>query len=387
MGVTVRQKTKGKGAPWWVFITHNGKRTSRKVGSKSAVEEVASKIEAKLKLGEFNFEDEKPTRTFKDYADSWKKITGPATCKESTVENHTHLLKNHVLPVFGDIEVTDINRAKVKNFLHGKINEGYAKSTVNNLRAVISDILNEAVDAGVILANPTHRLGRIGKKENDNGKVDPLTSNELKKLLDSVQIDKELSGHYPLFLLLPRAGLRVGEALALKWGDIDFNAGFIHVERTYSKGRLGTPKNGKSRTVDMSNQLKDTLLKLKKSRVVIPIDENSEWIFTNNKGGLIDVDNWRRRVFNKALKKAEVRRIRIHDLRHTYATLRLSKGDNIVDVANQLGDDVTTVLKVYAHWMPGKKKDEINALDAPEYQHPNAPYLHPTQKKDLAENG
>ena len=84
--------------------------------------------------------------------------------------------------------------------------------------------------------------------------------------------------------------------------------------------------------------------------------------------GVVDVDNWRRRVFNKALKKAEVRRIRIQDLRHTYATLRLSKGDNILDVANQLGDDVTTVLKVYAHWMPGKKKDEVDALDDPEYQ-------------------
>ena len=123
---------------------------------------------------------------FKDYADSWKKTTGPATCKESTVENHTHLLKNHVLPVFADMEVTDINRAKIKNFLHGKINKGYAKSTVNNLRAVISDILNDAVDAGVIPANPTHRLGRIGKKENDNGKVDPLEKNELKNVIDKI---------------------------------------------------------------------------------------------------------------------------------------------------------------------------------------------------------
>ena len=83
----------------------------------------------------------------------------------------------------------------------------------------------------------------------------------------------------------------------------------------------------------------------------------------------LDVDNWRRRVFSKALKKAGIRRIRIHDLRHTYATLRLSKGDNIVDVANQLGDDVVTVLEVYAHWMPGKKKDEVDALDDPEYRH------------------
>ncbi|HUU40178.1 MAG TPA: hypothetical protein VMW42_04495 [Desulfatiglandales bacterium] len=56
MGVIVRQKIKGKGKPWWVFISHNGKRTSRKVGSKSSTQEVAGKIEAKLSLGDFNFE-------------------------------------------------------------------------------------------------------------------------------------------------------------------------------------------------------------------------------------------------------------------------------------------------------------------------------------------
>ena len=386
MGVTARQKVKGKGQPWWVFITHNGKRTSRQVGSKSAAEEVASKIEAKLKLGEFSFEDEKSSPVFKDYADSWIKTTVPANNKESTSKDYDDILRLHVLPAFGNLEVANITRGQIKSFLFNKINEGKAKSTVNHYRAVISGVLNEAVDAGVIPANSTHRLGRIGKKENDNGQVDPLENDELKKLLDTVQADRELSQHYPLFLLYGRTGVRLGEGIALKWNDIDFDGRFINIERTFSKGRLGTPKNGKSRKVDMSWQLRDALLKLKEGRVVIPIDEDENWVFTNVNGDLLDPDNWRRRVFSKALKKAGVRRIRIHDLRHTYATLRLSKGDNILDVANQLGDDVTTVLKVYAHWMPGKKKDEVDALDDSEYQHPNTPHLHPTETKDLAEN-
>ena len=70
MGVTVRQKIKGKGKSWWVFISHNGKRTSRKVGTKDAAKEVAKQIEAKLQLGEFGFEQEKPVPTFQEYADS-----------------------------------------------------------------------------------------------------------------------------------------------------------------------------------------------------------------------------------------------------------------------------------------------------------------------------
>ena len=117
MGVKVRQKTKGKGKPWWVFISHNGKRASRKVGDKKAAEEVASTIRAKLQLGEFGFEDAKPIPTFKDCAGKWIKTTVPATCKASTVRDYQDILRLHLLPVFSDLKVTDINRGKVKGFL------------------------------------------------------------------------------------------------------------------------------------------------------------------------------------------------------------------------------------------------------------------------------
>jgi len=83
----------------------------------------------------------------------------------------------------------------------------------------------------------------------------------------------------------------------------------------------------------------------------------------------VDVNNWRRRIYNKALEKAKLRKIRIHDLRHTYATLRISKGDNIDDVSKQLGHFSTKfTLDVYNHWMPGKKKAEVDGLDDIEFQ-------------------
>ena len=75
MGVKIRQKIKGKGKPWWVFVSHNNKRTSKLVGDKSAAEEVASEIRALLKLGKFNFGKRKPPTNFKDHADSWIDIT------------------------------------------------------------------------------------------------------------------------------------------------------------------------------------------------------------------------------------------------------------------------------------------------------------------------
>lgn len=238
MGVIVRQKMKGKGQPWWVFIAHNGNRTSRKVGTKDAAVEVATKIQARLQLGEFDFEEEKkeekPEPTFRDYADSWIKVNAPAECKESTVSSYDDLLRIHVLPEFGTLKLREINRGKIKDFIALKINDGYSASSVTHMRNLISNVLNKAVDDEAIPGNPALRLGKIVQKVNgddENGEriADPLTREEVTRLLNTVR--ENFKKDYPLFLLLLRTGLRIGEALALKWGDIDFNGRFIHVQK------------------------------------------------------------------------------------------------------------------------------------------------------------
>lgn len=380
MGVTVRQKSKGKGKPWWVFVIHNGNRTSRQVGTKDAAKEVAKQIEVKLHLGEFGFEQEKAAPTFKEYADSWINTTIQATCKESTVSAYRDILRLYVLPVFGNLNVKDITRGKVKDFLLGKINDGYANSTVGHMKNAVSGVLNKALDDEVISANPTYRLGKIANGTVRKEVMDPLTSDELKKLLDTVQA--HYSSHYPLFLLLARTGMRIGEALAVKWDDIDFAGRFIDVKRSIVRGSISTPKSGKSRRVDMSLQLTEALrrhsLESKKKALALGLGSTPEYVFTNDQGGMIDKNNWRRRTFKKALGKAGLRRIRIHDLRHTYATLRVFKGDNIADISNQLGHhSVKLTMDVYFHWIPGKKKSEVDGLDDSFLLHPNAPLPHP----------
>jgi integrase len=154
--------------------------------------------------------------------------------------------------------------------------------------------------------------------------ISQLTPKELDKLLKKVQ--RHYSNHYTLFLLLARTGMRIGEALSLQWGDIDFNGRFIEVRRSVVRGNVSTPKSGKSRRVDMSPQLAESLkvhlTQSKRRGLALGIGE-PELVFMNETGSVIDVNNWRRRVFNEALTKAKLRRIRIHDLRHTYATLRI----------------------------------------------------------------
>jgi integrase len=390
MGVKVRQKIKGKGQPWWVFVSHNGKRTSRKVGDKKAAESVASTIRAKLQLGEFGFEGERPIPTFKEYSDRWITITVPATCKESTVQDYKNILRLHVLPAFGDLKVTEISRGKVKDFLLGKVNNGYAKSTASHMKDVISGVLNKALDDEIIQANPALQLGKNILKTKDQKKyINALRPEELSQLLNTVS--EHFPEHYTLFLLLARTGMRIGEALALQWEDLNFKDRSIEVKRSIYRGKITTPKNGKTRLVDMSLQLAEALKSKMRGFALGLADgkkHKAKYVFINKTGNLIDKDNWRRRVFNKALIKSEIRRIRIHDLRHTYATLRISKGDNVADVSNQLGHhSVKLTMDVYYQWFPGKKKSEVDGLDDPSLLHPSAPYVHPEVKKELTVNG
>jgi integrase len=378
MGVTVRQKVKGRGQPWWVFVAHNGKRTSRCVGKKGAAEEAAGRIQAQLALGQFDLDPpakEQPPALFKQYADAW---IDTIDCKPSTRADYRAILKNHVGPVFYSLPMTEVTRGHIKRFLLGKKADGFAKSTVTHMKNVVSGIMSAAVDDEIIPANPALNLGKNFIKSDASGNnADPLTTDELAWLLQVVEA--LYPGHFALFLTLARTGMRVGEALALKWDAIDFRSRFIIVRTGMSRGREETPKSGKSRRVDMSRQLTATLKTLKHERKEQTVrcgwGAVPDWVFVDAKGGPIDLNNWRRRVFKKALEKAELRGVRIHDIRHSYASIRIAKGDNIQDVSKQLGHhSVKLTLDVYSHWLPGKKKAEVDALDDMDS---SAPYTHP----------
>lgn len=117
--------------------------------------------------------------------------------------------------------------------------------------------------------------------------------------------------------------------------------------------------------------------------------EPSEWLFYNEAGSIIDVANFRRRVFYKCLEKAKMRRIRLHDLRHTYATLRIQAGHNIADVSRQLGHhSIRITVDTYYHWMPGSNSSEVDELDgknAP-IRTLSAPSHDSTNEKGAADN-
>jgi integrase len=127
-------------------------------------------------------------------------------------------------------------------------------SARQNITRTLSVVLTQAVEDGVLAANPALRLGRYYRVGDAlPHQIEPLTRDEVSQLLQAAR--ENAPREYPLFLCAARTGMRLGELLGLEWGDVDFNGGFIEVRRNRVAGRVTTPKSGKARRIDMSTQL------------------------------------------------------------------------------------------------------------------------------------
>ena len=164
-----------------------------------------------------------------------------------------------------------------------------------------------------------------------------------------------------------RTGCRLGEAVALQPGDLDFHGQFIEIRRNFTNGALTTPKNYKSRRVDMSDklaqELKDHLIS-QELEVMAKDRPKPQWVFTNESGERLDPDNVRKRVFYKLLEKAQLRRIRIHDLQHIYATRLVSNNESLAYVRDQMGhSSIQVTVDLYSHYVPGSNRQAVIRLD------------------------
>ncbi len=377
MGVLIKERVKGE---WWIFINHKGKRKAKKIGrDESLAVEVAKKIEARLTLGEFDFEEKKGSPTFKEYSDLWLSSYIKPLRRESTYERYQEVLKRHVYPVIGKIPLDQIKRANIRDLLLDLHVKGLSRSTVSFMRNVISGPMTYAVDAELIPTNPAAGLIKSLHIEQDKrGHLSPLTREEVDLFLKTCS--EHFERHYPFFLCAFRTGMRLGELLALQWGDVDWNGKFIEVKRSYKRKRLSSTKTGKARRVDMSDHLIETLRALlvtrKKEALRMGRSELTEGIFY--RGEVPMEQNYIRRVFKRILLKAGLREIRFHDIRHTFASLLLSDGTTPVYVKEQMGhSSIQMTVDIYGHLIPSSNRAAVNRLD----MQPDATQAQPKKAK------
>lgn len=373
MGVSVRQKNKGKGNPWWIFVTHQGQRKSISVGDKRAAENVAKGIREKLAGGKLNLNSE--VSTFGEYSQKWLNNYVALECRESTFEDYDGILKNHILPVFKDKQINSITRGEIRDFLLSKVSGGLSRKRALVLKDVLSGAFNYALDDEVIETNPTTGITRrLWPKSNKPGAAvgqdAVFNEQEIEKLLAACAA--ECPEYYHFFLMACRTGLRLGECLALKWKDVDFKNNVLLVRRSYRRGRYTPPKNKKIRQVDMSGQVIETL------KAMLPKDAAE--LVTMHNGIPIEQNNLRR-IYKRILKRAALKHRKFHSLRHSYASMLLSKGVPVVYVKEQLGhSSIDITVDIYTHWISTDDNRHVNMLDS---KHPSAPYTHPIKKEKI----
>ena len=153
MGVSVREKPNGSGV-WWVFVRHQGKRTSKRVGQKRTAETVAEQIRAKLALGTFKINDgSKGTPTYNEYSTKWLEAV-LTTRRKSTHERYDQILKSRVWPTFGSEQIDTIRRSEIRDFLLKESKKGTPRATIRIIRDVMNGPFKMAVEDEILPASP-----------------------------------------------------------------------------------------------------------------------------------------------------------------------------------------------------------------------------------------
>jgi integrase len=239
---------------------------------------------------------------------------------------------------------------------------------ISLIRDVISGPLGYAVDEELIPGNPVSGiLKRLRLEREKRITIEPLNEQEVSLFLDTCA--NHFREFYVFFLCAFRTGMRLGELLGLKWVDIDWNGKFIRVERSYKRGNLDKTKTGRTRRVDVSDQLEEALkaLLIERKKEAVKAGSPAPLNFVFQRNGRPMEQNYIRRIFKRVLVKAGIREMRFHDIRHTYASLLLSQGESPVYVKEQLGhQSIQITVDVYGHLIPSSNREAVNRLETPQ---------------------
>lgn len=292
------------------------------------------------------------TITFEQFArEKWEPLALP-TIKPATARYYRFQLHRHLLPTFGPLRLSELDREALQAFVVGKKQQGFSSSTLHGLRTTLSKILGQAVTWRYMEENPARGLSigeRVPKKEPAF-----LSPHDALRLIQALPEPCRT-----IVIVATLTGLRIGEIAALRWGRVDFFRGVIQVKETYSEDAgFGTPKTRSStRDVPMSEPVRAALLT---HRRLCAEPDAAALVFTSRAGTPMGPKNLANRVLRPTCVKLGLRPISWHVLRHTHATWLSESGATIRAAQDILGQsDVETTLRVYTHSVPESKRCAI----------------------------
>ena len=275
--------------------------------------------------------------------------------REHTMRTKKYIVDLKILPYFGKKRVNDITAADIRQWQNELIKKGYSPTYLKTINNQLSAIFNYAVRYYDLKSNPCAKAGSMGKSKAEE--MDFWTGEDFRKFIDSV-MNKRLS--YMAFMTLYWTGMRLGELLALTPKDVDLEKRTISITKSYQRlGRkdvITSPKTPKSKRVitipeflaaDIKDYM-DSLYDLREDDRLFPITKY-----------------YLEHEMQRGIKESGVKRIRLHDLRHSHASLLIELGFSPLEIANRLGHEkVETTLNTYAHLYPNKQTKLADRLDS-----------------------
>jgi len=268
-------------------------------------------------------------------------------------------IERHLVPYFGDRDLRDLRRADAHGFAEWMLGRGLSVSSIRNALSLARRAANVCIEEERLERNPFANPGRLlrglqRRTSSELGRVGSFTRAELAALLEAAAAPR-CRWFRPLLVFLAMTGARRGEAIALRWGDVDLVRGVVTIRRSRVHGRESLPKSGRARTIPLgaaSPILRDELAALALGRVPAA----DELVFLSPQGFALEERNVARAWY--ALRAAAgVRPLRMHDLRHTFASLAIEAGVSIPRVSAWLGHaQIQTTLAIYAHVVPPERE-------------------------------
>lgn len=295
--------------------------------------------------------------TFAEYADAWGKTYSGRTnrgIRPETLKDYVSELASRAVPHFGRKRLAEIEPRDLKVYATLLSERGLKPATIRQAIAPVRALFATALEEGLIRSNPASGL-RLAISAPVDGETEEqakaLTEPELLALLE------EVDPRWRLFVeFVAHTGMRIGEAVAIRWSDVDFGQRRVHVRRRWYRGTFARPKSKHSvRAIPLTERMTQQLWELRKAASA-PSD--SALVYPNRDGRVLDPSNLRDRVLKPAVQAAGIPWAGWHTLRHTCGSMLFRHGANAKQVQHWLGHHSPAfTLAVYVHLLPEDAAD------------------------------
>jgi integrase len=343
----------------------NGGRDRRTVYGRTR-EDVHGKITHLLNQAQQGIVASNTKLTVEQYLAVWLKDVARRKVRPRTHEVYETVVRRHIVPAIGTKRLNQLGAADVRRLLNAKADEGLAPGTVKKIHVVLGSALQDAFRDDLVTRNVARLVQVRGATPPP---VKPLDVAEAQALLEVAQGDRL----YALWAVAIGVGLRRGEALGLRWQDVDLEAGTLRVEQALQRTKdgleFGAPKTERSRrTIPLPAVCVEALRAHRARHAAERLAAGPEWedtglVFTSTTGGALQprsVNRW----FGELCERAGLRTVRLHDLRHTCATLLLAQGVAPRVVMETLGhSQIGVTMNTYAHVLPVLQREAADRMD------------------------